>query len=101
MNPPLSSDGHRRSKSGPTVAQTWRVTFRHRNDARPLLDSPPLARLPYCYFSPRSRTGRRLTGYLKRTMAGRGWDGEDAPPIEAIVSRFAELGYVDDRTLAE
>ena len=46
-----------------------------------------------------SRAG--LARYLMRKIAERGWLGEGAPPIEALVRRFAELGYVDDRALAE
>jgi regulatory protein len=83
------------------VAQTWRVTFRHRNDARPPLESSALERLAIAYVGRYATSRAKLRGYLKRKIAERGWDGEDAPPIEAIVSRFAELGYVDDRTLAE
>jgi regulatory protein len=31
----------------------------------------------------------------------RGWSGESEPPLDAIVARFADLGYVDDCALAE
>jgi len=83
------------------VAQTWRVTFRRRNDARPPLDSAALERLALAYAGRYATSRAKLAEYLKRKIAERGWDGQDAPPIAAIVARFAELGYVDDRTLAE
>lgn len=77
------------------------MTFRRRNDARPPLDSAALERFALAYVSRYATSRAKLGDYLKRKIAERGWDGEEAPPIEAIVSRFAELGYVDDRTLAE
>jgi regulatory protein len=83
------------------VAQTWRVTFRHRNDARPPLDSGTLERLALRYVGRYATSRAKLGDYLKRKLSERGWGGEGDPPVEAIVSRFAELGYVDDRTLAE
>src|SRR5258708_2931663 len=101
MNPSLSSDGHRRSKSGPTVAQTWRVTFRHRNDARPPLDSATLERLAAAPVG-RYATGRaKLGDNRRRKISERGGGGEGEPPVAAIVSRLADLGYVDDKALAE
>jgi regulatory protein len=101
MNPSLSSDGHRRSKSGPTVAQTWRVTFRRRNDARSPLDSAALERFALAYVGRYATSRAKLADYLRRKVAERGWAGESEPPIAAIVSRFSELGYVDDRAVAE
>ena len=101
MNPSLSSDGHRRSNSGPTVAQTWRVTFRRRNDARPPLDSATLERLALHYVGRYATSRAKLADYLRRKLAERGWAGESEAPVDAIVARFAELGYVDDRALAE
>jgi regulatory protein len=77
------------------------VTFRRRNDARPPLDSAALERLALAYVGRYATSRARLGAYLGRKIAERGWEGEGAPPVEAIVSRFAELGYVDDRTLAE
>lgn len=101
MNPPLSSDGHRRSKSGPTVAQTWHVTFRRRYDARPPLDAAALERLALHYVGRYATSRAKLADYLRRKLSERGWDGEREAQVDAIVSRCAELGYVDDRALAE
>jgi regulatory protein len=43
----------------------------------------------------------RLAAYLHRKIRERGWAGEDAPPIDQLVERFAQLGYVDDRLVAD
>ena len=77
------------------------MTFRHRNDARPPVDGAALERLALSYVGRYATSRARLSDYLRRKIAERGWGGEGAPPVEAIVSRFAELGYVDDRALAE
>jgi regulatory protein len=83
------------------VAQTWRVTFRRRNDAPPPLDAAALERLALAYVGRYATSRARLRDYLKRKIAERGWDGEGRAPIDDIVSRFGELGYVDDRAMAE
>lgn len=77
------------------------MTFRRRNDARPPLDSAALERLALAYVGRYATSRAKLRDYLNRKIGERGWGGEEAPPVEAIVSRFAESGYVDDRTLAE
>jgi len=77
------------------------VTFRRRNNARAPLDSAALERLAIAYVGRYATSRAKLRGYLGRKIAECGWDGEAMPPVETIVSRFAELGYVDDRTLAE
>ena len=77
------------------------MTFRRRNDARPPLDAAALERLALAYVGRYATSRARLGDYLRRKIAERGWDGEGAPPTDAIVSRFAELGYVDDRAMAE
>ncbi|WP_343046861.1 regulatory protein RecX [Sphingomonas chungangi] len=77
------------------------MTFRRRNDARPPLDSAALERLALAYVSRYATSKAKLRDYLKRKIAERGWGGEEPAPVETTVSRFAELGYVDDRMLAE
>lgn len=67
----------------------------------PPLDSAALERLALRYVERYATTQAKLDGYLRRKIAERGWAGErDADP-QAIVARFAELGYVDDRAFAE
>ncbi|MCM8557404.1 regulatory protein RecX [Sphingomicrobium sediminis] len=45
-------------------------------------------------------TRAKLLSYLTRKIRERGWEGDDAPQPERLVSRFAELGYVDDAAYA-
>lgn len=42
----------------------------------------------------------KLATYLSRKLRERGWGGEGEPPIDSLVERFAELGYVDDAAFA-
>jgi regulatory protein len=41
-------------------------------------------------------TRAKLRSYLQRKLRERGWDGDRPPDADAIVERFAALGYVDD-----
>ncbi|MCJ8157142.1 RecX family transcriptional regulator [Sphingomonas sp. LaA6.9] len=77
------------------------VSTKHRNSARPPLDSEALERLALHYVERYATTRARLRGYLERKLRERGWAGESEPPHEAIVARFAERGYVNDRLFAE
>lgn len=90
-----------RSKSGSTVAQKWRVARLGSNRNIPALDAASLERLALRYVERYATTRAKLSSYLLRKLNERGWEGDSAPPIEAIVSRFAELRYVDDRQFAE
>jgi regulatory protein len=92
---------NQRSKSGSTVAQSWRVQSRRPFSARPALDSAALERLALGYAGRYATSRVKLADYLRRKLAERGWDGDADPPVAAIVARFAELGYVDDRALAD
>jgi regulatory protein len=69
--------------------------------ARPALDSAALERLALGYAGRFATSRARLADYLRRKLSERGWTGEADPPVAAIVERFVELGYVDDRALAE
>jgi regulatory protein len=92
---------NRRSKSGSTVAQSWRVQSRRPFRVRPALDSAALERLALGYAGRFATSRAKLADYLRRKLGERGWDGEGDPPVARIVERFVELGYVDDRALAE
>lgn len=72
---------------------------RHRRPARPL-DGEALERLALFYAGRYAATRAKLRDYLKRKLRERGWKGAGEPPVERIVERFAELGYVDDRSFA-
>lgn len=82
------------------MAQSWRV--RSRPDKRPPspLDSQGLERLGLFYAGRYATTRAKLAAYLRRKLKERGWSGSGEPPVERLVGRFAELGYVDDRGFA-
>jgi len=67
----------------------------------PPLDSGALQRLGLRYVERFATTRGRLVDYLRRKLRERGWEGEGAPDPEALADRFAELGYIDDRSYAE
>jgi regulatory protein len=67
---------------------------------RPPLDAEGLERLGLFYAGRYATTRARLAGYLRRKLKERGWSGSGEPPVERLVERFAELGYVDDRAFA-
>lgn len=85
-----------RSYSGPTVAQTRRVTpQRRRRSARPL-DEEALERLALFYVGRYATTRAKLRLYLNRKIAERSWNGDRPPLVDELVERLAGLGYVDD-----
>ncbi|MGA9582327.1 MAG: RecX family transcriptional regulator [Allosphingosinicella sp.] len=67
---------------------------------RPPLDAEGLERLGLFYAGRYATTRSRLAAYLRRKLRERGWSGAGDPPVERLVERFAELGYVDDRGFA-
>ncbi|MCA3255966.1 MAG: RecX family transcriptional regulator, partial [Alphaproteobacteria bacterium] len=46
-------------------------------------------------------TEAKLGDYLRRKLKERGWAGDGEPPVDAVVARLAELGYVNDRLYSE
>jgi len=66
----------------------------------PPLNRAALERLALRYVERFATTRGKLAVYLVRKVRERGWEGEAADPV-AIAERFAELGYVNDRTYAE
>ncbi|CAN5119772.1 regulatory protein RecX [soil metagenome] len=64
------------------------------------LDTEALNRFALSYVGRYATTRAKLTAYLSRKIRERGWAGEEAPPIEAVVTRFVEAGYVDDAAFA-
>lgn len=69
--------------------------------ARPPLDAEGLERLGLFYAGRYATTRAKLADYLRRKLKERGWSGPAAAPVEALVARFADLGYVDDAAFAE
>lgn len=88
---------------GTIMAMTWK---RHKSGdrertARPPLDGEGLERLALFYAGRYAVTRAKLGAYLARKLRERGWGGEGEPPVERLVERFTELGYVDDRAFAD
>jgi len=67
----------------------------------PPLDAAGLDRLAVAYVGRYATTRARLERYLLRKLGERGWAGEGAAPVAAVVARCAALGYVDDAAFAE
>ena len=83
------------------MAQTRRVTsYRPRRDRLPL-DAEALERLALAYAGRYATSRDSLRRYLLRKLRECGWAGSGEPPDGAIANRFVELGYVDDREVAE
>ena len=67
-----------------------------RRTPRPL-DEERLRELALHYVGRFATTRAKLATYLGRKLRERGWAGEGAPDLPALVERLADLGYVDDR----
>src|SRR5690349_24321731 len=67
---------------------------------KPPLDAQGLEQTALFYAGRYATTRAKLAAYLGRKLKERGWSGEGAPPVERLVDRFAQLGYVDDRAFA-
>ena len=68
----------------------------------PPLDPQALERLALRYVERYATTRGKLTRYLARKIAERGWaEGAAAPDPPGLARRMAELRYVDDRGYAE
>lgn len=68
--------------------------------AKPPLDGAGLERAALAYAARYATTRAKLADYLRRKLRERGWAEAHQPPVEALVARLAELGYVDDRAFA-
>ncbi|WP_026359435.1 regulatory protein RecX [Sphingomonas sp. PR090111-T3T-6A] len=81
------------------------MTFRSTPRNRPPLDLDGLERLALAYVSRFATSRARLRDYLCRKLDERGWAGGEGEngteAVTTLVERFARLGYVDDRALAE
>ncbi|HKP33671.1 MAG TPA: RecX family transcriptional regulator [Sphingomicrobium sp.] len=67
---------------------------------RPPLDRQRLEELALRYVGKYATTRAKLRAYLGRKLRERGWEGAREPDLEALASRFAELGYIDDASYA-
>lgn len=70
-----------------------------RRPPRPL-DGTRLEELALAYVARFATSAARLEQYLARKLRERGWAGEGAPGVAALVERFVAAGYVDDAAFA-
>lgn len=67
---------------------------------RPPLDEAALREMALAYVGRFATSRAKLAAYLQRKLRERGWTGPEAPAVDALVNRVAELGYVDDAAFA-
>ncbi len=67
---------------------------------RPPLDREALERLALYYVGRYATTRAKLASYLRRKIVERGWSDAAPPPIERLIERFAEAGYINDAAFA-
>jgi regulatory protein len=60
-----------------------------------------LNELALAYVARFATSRAKLGQYLARKLRERGWEGEGAPDVQALIERMAGLGFVDDRAFAE
>lgn len=77
-----------------------RPASRERKPKKPLTDES-LRWFALRYVERYATTRAKLRDYLRGKLRERGWAGEGDAPIDAVVERMAELGYVDDRAFGE
>ncbi|KKC27379.1 regulatory protein RecX [Sphingomonas sp. SRS2] len=63
-------------------------------------DDAALERAALDYAARYATTRAKLAAFLRRKVRERGWAGEGEAPVEALVERFSQHGYVDDRAFA-
>lgn len=73
---------------------------RSERKARPL-KAESLNELALAYVSRFATSRAKLTRYLRRKLAERGWDGEGLPDVNRLVENIASYGYVNDAAFAE
>ena len=67
---------------------------------RPPLDEDKLNELMLTYVARFATSRAKLAAYLTRKLRERGWAGASEPPVEALVAKAADLGFVDDAAFA-
>jgi regulatory protein len=67
---------------------------------RPALDAKRLDELALRYVGRFATSRAKLVAYLTRKVRERGWSEAREPDLEALATRFCELGYVDDAAYA-
>lgn len=64
------------------------------------MNASRLEELALAYVARFATTQAKLQAYLVRKLRERGWAEDGAPPVEAVVARYVEAGYVDDAAWA-
>jgi len=64
------------------------------------LDRQRFEELALAYVARFSTSAARFDRYLRRKLRERGWADEGEAPVAETVSRYVELGYVDDEGFA-
>lgn len=82
------------------MGQSPETSHRRRKKGQPLEDAS-LRDIALSYAGRYATTAAKLKLYLQRKLRERGWAGDDEPQVDALVSRFVELGYIDDAQFAE
>ena len=67
----------------------------------PPLDASALRNLALRYVGRYATSAAKLQRYLARKLWERGWGGDGAAPVEALIAQFVDQGYVDDRSFGE
>jgi regulatory protein len=82
------------------MAQTWHKGRREERPKRRPLDEASLEERAIAYVGRYATTRARLADYLERKLRERGWAGASPPAVDALVTRLAELRYIDDEGFA-
>jgi regulatory protein len=67
---------------------------------RPALDAEALERIALHYVGRYATTRAKLANYLQRKVKERGWAEESPPPLDRLIERFSDAGYIDDAAFA-
>lgn len=76
------------------------VTIDPRKRVPKPLDSAKLEELALGYVARFATSAAKLDLYLRRKLRERGWAGEGAAPVAALVEKCVTHGYVDDEAFA-
>ncbi len=76
------------------------VTKRREKRKPKPLDPQALRELAFSYVARFATSRARLSAYLGRKLAERGWTGEGGPDVAALVGEMADKDYLDDAAYA-
>jgi regulatory protein len=82
------------------MAQKWRKRPDGQKSAPRPLNAGTLESLALAYVGRFATSRAKLIAYLRRKLRERGWEGEEAAPMDQIADRLVALRYVDDEAYA-